>query len=147
MGRDDRMQNRVQNKGSKGIFIYILIPLVVILGAVVYKVISDKYTITNSYDQIEYINQFMSNGELNDYANKIGMKDWETDIKWYKDDDNVKIEYGYMTLNFTVDELMTDQCKSALETIGITTKLVQTDEGTYKLKLFYNGNELERWVS
>ena len=91
----------------------------------------------------------MHNGELNDYANKIGMKNWEEDIKWFyeKDDGVVTIDYGYMKLVFTIEEFNTDNCKRALETIGITSEVVKTKEGTSKLKLYYNGHELERWIS
>lgn len=147
MSRDRRKQNRIQNKGTRGIFIYILIPLLIVGGALVYKAVSNSYTKSNSYDQIEYINSFMQNGVLNDYANKIGMKDPEKDIKWYKDGNEVKIEYGYMTMHFTVEEIMTEKCKSALATIGITTKVVKDEEGVAYLKLYYHDEELERWVS
>lgn len=147
--RENRFRNKVENKGSRGIIIYILIPIVIIIGILIFKLMSGQTTRESSYEQIEYINSFMHNGELNDYANKIGMKNWEEDIKWFyeKDDGLVKIDYGYMRLTFTIEEFNTDYCKRALESIGITSKIIETDEGVKKLKLYYNGQELERWIS
>ena len=147
--RENRFRNRVENNGLRGVILYLLIPFAIIIGILVFKVMSDNTTLESSYEQIEYINSFMHNGELNDYANKIGMKNWEEDIKWFyeKDDGVVTIDYGYMKLVFTIEEFNTDNCKRALETIGITSEVVKTKEGISKLKLYYNGHELERWIS
>lgn len=147
--KQNQYRKKVENAGFRGTVIYILIPFAIIIGFIVFKFYSDRTTLTSSYDQIAYINSFMQNGELNDYANKIGMKDWEQDIKWFyeKDDGFVKIDYGYMKLSFTIEEFHTPQCQQALATIGITSKIVKLQDGTQKLKLFYNGNELERWIS
>lgn len=142
-------RRKVETKGSKGVIIYIIIPVIIVLGVFVYKFYSDLSTKNNSYEQIEYINSFMRNGQLNDYANKIGMNDWETDIKWFyeKDDKTVRIDYGYMRLTFTLEEFQSDRCQKALGTIGITSKIVKLDDGTLKLKLYYHDEELERWIS
>lgn len=147
--RQNRFRNKVEENGVRGIILYILIPVIIILGAVVFKFMSDNTTRQSSYEQIEYINSFMHNGELNDYANKIGMKNWEEDIKWFyeKDDGIIKIDYGYMKLTFTIEEFNTEPCKTALQSIGITSDIVKTKEGTMRLKLYYNGQELERWIS
>lgn len=147
--KQNHYRKKVENAGFRGTILYIIIPVLIILGAIVFKIMSDNTTEKSSYDQIEYINSFMHNGELNDYANKIGMKDWEKDIKWFyeKDKGIVKIDYGYMKLTFSMEEFQTDNCKRALESIGITSKIVKTKEGTAKLKLYYLGKELERWIS
>ena len=147
--KQNQYRKKVENAGFRGTLIYILIPFAIIIGFLIFKFYSDKTTQTSSYDQISYINSFMRNGELNDYANKIGMKDWETDIKWFyeKDDGLVKIDYGYMKMTFSIEEFQSERCKQALSTIGITSKIVKLQDGTQKLKLYYNGNELERWIS
>ena len=81
--KQNQYRKKVENAGFRGTIIYILIPFAIIIGFLIFKFYSDKTTLTSSYDQIAYINSFMQNGELNDYANKIGMKDWEQDIKWF----------------------------------------------------------------
>lgn len=147
--KQTKYRKKVENAGFRGTIIYILIPVVVIIGFFIFKFYSDISTRNNSYSQIEYINSFMRNGKLNDYANKIGMKDWETDIKWFYDKDKgvVKIDYGYMKMTFKIKEFQTDRCQQALGTIGITSKVVKLDNGTLKLKLYYHDQELERWIS
>lgn len=147
--RQNNYRKRVEYAGHRWIVFYILIPIAIVIGFLIFKMGSDQSTRMNSYEQIDYINSFMHNGKLNDYANKIGMKDWKTDIKWYyeKDDGKIKIDYGYMRMTFTIEEFTTEQCKRALSTIGITSDIVKLKDGTQKLKLYYNGQELERWIS
>lgn len=147
MANQTRFRNKVENKGARGVFIYIIIPLIAIAAMIIgytYNKLNEKQ---NSYAQIDYILSFMQNGVLNDFSNKIGMKDPETDIKWYLDDDTVKVEFGYMTMKFSTEEFLSDYCKNYIGQIGITSELIKTGENTSKLKLFYNGKEIERWVS
>ncbi len=132
-------------KVVKAIAVFVLIPVCIVLGMTVYDKIQYQRTITNSYDQIEYICSFMRNGELFDFSNKIGMKNPESDIRWYRTDSGVKIEYGYMTMNFPMEEFLTDKCESELGRIGITHKLLKTETGK-KLVLLYHDEELERWI-
>ena len=56
-------RRKVETKGSKGVIIYIIIPVMIVLGVFVYKFYSDVSTKNNSYEQIEYINSFMRNGQ------------------------------------------------------------------------------------
>ena len=125
--------------------IFILIPSVIILIMFGYDKFSHKREITNSYDQIEYICSFMRNGELYDYSNKIGMKNPESDIRWYRTDEGVKIEYGYMTIKFPMEEFLTDNCILQMGKIGITNEFRKTETGK-KLVLLYHDEELERWI-
>lgn len=132
-------------KAIRTVAIFILIPVAIILGMYVYDNVQQQRTVTNSYDQIDYILSFMRNGELYDFSNKIGMKNPESDIRWYRTDDGVKIEYGYMTINFPMEEFMSDKCTLQLGKIGITHEIRKTSNGN-KLILLYHDKELERWI-
>lgn len=132
-------------KAIKIISVFICIPVLILLVLYGYDKFQQKREITNSYDQIDYILGFMRNGELYDFSNKIGMKNPESDIKWYKTDDGVKIEYGYMTIKFPMEEFLSDKCSYQLGRIGITYKFRTTDTGK-KLILLYHDEELERWI-
>lgn len=132
-------------KVIKGIVIFVLLPCAIVLGLFCYDRFQQARTITNSYDQIDYICSFMRNGELYDFSNKIGMKNPESDIKWYRTDDGVKIEYGYMTITFPMEEFLTDNCTLQLSKIGITHEFHPTQTGK-KLVLLYHDEELERWI-
>lgn len=132
-------------KAVKVISIFIIVPCAIVLFLWGYDKFQAQRTITNSYDQIEYILSFMRNGELYDYSNKIGMKNPDSDIRWYRTDDGVKIEYGYMTLNFPMEEFLSDNCTLQMGKIGITHEFHKTDTGK-KLVLLYHDEELERWI-
>ena len=141
-------QAKFENKGLRGSIVYIIVPVLIVLGMFVYFKYSSAFKQENTYDQIAYIRSFYRNGVLNDYANKIGMKDPETDLKWYKEDDSIKIEYGYMLLTFTTEEFLSEKAEVALAEIGITREVkVNKKDGTKKLKVYYNGKEIERWVT
>lgn len=132
-------------KALKIIAVFICVPVIILLLMYGYDRFNEQRTITNSYDQIDYILSFMRNGELYDFSNKIGMKNPESDIRWYKTDDGVKIEFGYMTMNFPMEEFLSDKCTLQMGKIGITHKFKKTDTGK-KLILLYHDEELERWI-
>ena len=125
----------------------ILIPcLIVIVGSCVFLIwwISQR---NSTYNNIEYIKSFMSSsGELRDYSNKIGMHDPSVDIKWYKTNDEIRIEFGRIFLTWEPKDFYDENNLTQLETIGITTKILADGDGNKVLHLYYHGVELERWV-
>lgn len=129
---------------------YIVVPVLLVLGVIVYGAIDYKFDIKSSYEGIAYIKSFRSaSGQINDVSNKIGMKDPEIDFKWFLEKDkDVRIEFGYITLTFPMEEFLTEQCKKSLESIGITYKLEpkKEDKSVSKLRVYYNGKEMERWL-
>lgn len=140
-----RKQKEFMDKG-KGIK-YIIWPcLIVMVGSLIYLV----WFVNNqnaTYNHILYIQSFMTNsGKLNDFQNKLGMHDPETDIKWYKTDDEIRIEFGYITLTWEPKDFFQQENLELLQTIGFTTEIVTDDEGNKILKLYYMGEELERWI-
>lgn len=147
-----RTEKKVTNSGFSGIKVYLLIPAVILIGFMIFFIASKIQGRNNAYSQIANIRQYIRNGELQDYSNQIGMKDPETDIRWFKDDDEIEIVFGYMDMHFKIDEFLSDYCQSQLGSIGITSKVItstdkETGEKKSKLKLYYNGKELERWVT
>lgn len=151
-GPKSRLEKNVTDSGHYGIRRFILIPVFIICIILVIFVIAKIQNRNNAYSQIANIRKYVKNGELNDFSNQIGMKDPDTDIRWYKDGDDIEIVFGYMDMHFTTEEFFSDYCKQQLGSIGITYKLIgyedkETKETRYKIRMFYNGKELERWVT
>lgn len=126
---------------------YVLIPCtIVLIGTVIYMVWYMNMQ-KSTYKNIEYIKGFMtSSGKLNDFSNKIGMHDPKTDIKWYKTDDEIRIEFGRIFLTWEPKDFYNEENLTQLSTIGITTEIKTDKEGKKTLHLFYMGEEIERWV-
>ena len=129
------------NGGSRGIVVYIVAPLLIICAVFLGIYVNRVHKLNNAYDQVDYIASYVRNGELQDYANKIGMRDPEKDIRWYKDGDTVQVEFGYMNMMFEVQDLLTEQSKLSLGRIGINFEVENN-----KLVMYYNGQLIERWV-
>lgn len=145
-------KRRKSSKGNKflngnSVLKYILIPIMIVLIAEVaylaWYINQKNSTVTN----IDYIKSFMSSsGKLNDYQNKIGMHDPKTDIRWYKTDDEIRIEFGRIYLTWEPEDFYLEENLQHLETIGITTKIKKNKEGIKTLHIYYMGEEIERWV-
>lgn len=101
----------------------------------------------STIENIYYIQSFMtSSGQLNDYANKLGMHDPEKDIKWFKTTDEIRIEFGRITLTWEPDMFYQQENLDLLKTIGFTIQIKEDKNKKKVLHLFYKGVELERWV-
>ena len=87
-----------------------------------------------------------SSGELRDYSNKLGMHDPETDIKWYKTDKEIRIEFGRIFMTWEPEVFYSQEVQDQLATIGFTTDIKKDSDGTKRLHLYYRGEEVERWV-
>lgn len=126
---------------------YILIPCcIVIIASCIYLIwyINNQ---NSTYQNIEYIRSFMtSSGKLNDFSNKLGMHDPETDIKWYKTDDEIRIEFGRIYLTWEPEDFYKQDNIDALGTIGFTVEIKKDSDGNKVLHLYYMDEEVERWV-
>ena len=148
------MAKRKLGKGQKkeymdsGKFMkYVLIPCALVLAVtaiyLIWYINQQRSTIAN----IEYIKGFItSSGKLNDYQNKIGMHDPQKDIKWYKTDDEIRIEFGRIYLTWEPAEFYRQENLDNLSAIGITTKIKSDENDKKTLHLYYQGEEIERWV-
>lgn len=126
---------------------YVLVPcMIVLIGTVIYMI----WYMNNqrsTYKNIEYIKSFMTNtGKLNDFSNKIGMHDPEKDLKWFKTDDEIRIEFGRIILTWEPKDFFEEENLTQLSTIGITVKVKEDKNGQKTMHLFYMGKEIERWV-
>ena len=130
-----------------GVTKYILIPCTIVIIASCIFLIWYINRQNSTYSNINYIKGFVtSSGKLNDFSNKIGMQDPETDLKWYKTDKEIRIEFGRIILTWEPKDFYVQENLDALSTIGITTEIKTEKDGTKTLHLYYNGNEMERWV-
>lgn len=105
---------------------------------------SNNYNATAEH--IEYIRSFMTTpGKLNDFQNKLGMHDPETDIKWFREKDEIRIEYGRIILTWLPEEFFTEETQEQLGSIGFSYDIKKI-KGVQTFILYYNGKEIERWV-
>mgnify|MGYP001660877101 FL=1 len=142
-----KSQRRKDYMGGKSVLKYILIPCTIAIVASCIFLIWYINNQNSTYSNIEYIRGFMtSSGKLNDYSNKLGMHDPETDIKWYKTDDEIRIEFGRIYLTWEPEKFYQQENLDALETIGFTIKVKEDKDGNKILHLYYQGEEVERWV-
>lgn len=133
--------------GGKSIMKYIFIPCSLVIIASCIFLIWYINNQNSTYSNIKYIRSFMtSSGKLNDYSNKLGMHDPETDIKWYKTDDEIRIEFGRIYLTWEPEDFYAQENLDALETIGFTIEINKDSDGNKVLHLYYMGEEVERWV-
>lgn len=142
-----KSQRRKDYMGGKSVLKYILIPCTITIVASCIFLIWYINNQNSTYSNIEYIRGFMtSSGKLNDYSNKLGMHNPETDIKWYKTDDEIRIEFGRIYLTWEPEKFYQQENLDALETIGFTIKVKEDKDGNKILHLYYQGEEVERWV-
>lgn len=138
--------NRKTAIEKHGISKWILLPcLFVMIASLIYLVwfINNQ---NSTYKNITYIRSFMtSSGKLNDFSNKLGMHDPKEDIKWYKTDDEIRVEFGRISLTWEPEKFYEQKNLELLSTIGITID-IKEENGLKVLHLYYNGEEIERWV-
>lgn len=136
--------HKILNKGN--FLKYVILPC--FIAFIVSCVYAFWYTNNqnSTYTNIEYIRSFMtSSGRLNDFQNKLMMHDPKEDIKWYKTDDEIRIEFGCIPLTWKPEDFYAEENLAALETIGFTID-IKTQSSGKKLYLYWNGEEVERWV-
>ena len=132
---------------GKSVMRYILIPCTLVIVMTCIYLIWYLNNQNSSIKNIEYIRSFMSSsGELRDYSNKLGMHDPETDIKWYKTDKEIRIEFGRIFMTWEPEIFYSQEVQDQLATIGFTTEIKKDSDGTKRLHLYYQGKEVERWI-
>ncbi len=138
---------RATAMNKHGVSKFVIIPCVIVLIASCIYLIWYLNNQNSTYNNILYIRSFMnSSGKLNDYSNKLGMHDPETDIKWYKTKDEIRIEFGRIFLTWEPEEFYKEDNLTLLSTIGFTIEIKEDSNGVKTLHLFYMGKECERWV-
>lgn len=144
--KSGRPSGRKTAMEKNGISKWILLPcLLAMIASLIYLIwfINNQ---NSTYKNIEYIRSFMtSSGKLNDYSNKLGMHDPQEDIKWFKTDDEIRIEFGRIFLTWEPEKFYAQENLELLSTIGITIDIKEED-GVRVLHLYYRGEEIERWV-
>ena len=130
----------------KKIITTIIIPIIIFLAVIMYGYLDKQFDVESSYEGAAYIKSFRTaSGKINDVSNKIGMNNPDTDFKWFYDGETIRIEFGYITMDFPKEEFVTERCVKAMSDIGITWELKPVADGT-RLTLYYNGKEMERWL-
>ena len=140
-------QNRNTAMTKHGGYKYVFIPCAIVIIVSLVYLIWYINTQNSTYDNILYIRSFMtSSGNLNDFQNKLGMHDPETDIKWFKTDKEIRIEFGRIFLTWEPEDFFAQENLDLLGTIGITTDIKKEKDGRQVLHLYYRGTEIPRWV-
>lgn len=93
---------------------------------------------------IDFIRRHMNNqGRLIDYNGEIKVETVE-DIKLFVTEKKIKIKFGKIDLVWKAKDFELPETKEALAKIGIT---MDRDPKTERLRVYYRGEELTRWVS
>lgn len=125
---------------------WILIPCVICIICSCIYLIWYINSQNSTYENVAYIRSFMtSSGKLNDFSNKLGMQDPKEDIKWFKTDDEIRIEFGRIFLTWEPEAFYQQENLDLIATIGFTIDIIEED-GVKVLHLYYRGEEVERWV-
>lgn len=142
-----KVNRRKDFMGGNSIMKHILIPCGIVIIASCIFLIFFQNNKNSTASNIKYIKSFMSSsGQLRDYANKIGMHDIKEDIRWYKTSKEIRIEFGRIYLTWEPEDFFTKEVKESLETIGFTMTDVKNKDGEEVLRIYYQGEEIERWV-
>lgn len=124
-------------KGFIQVCLIITISAVLLSGYSVYK-----SSVNNNDDVYNMIlNHINSRGELVDIRNEIGYHGIDSIKLFYED--KVRLHFGFLKMTYTKEEFLSDENIEKLKKIGITVKVNKT---TRKLTLYYNGEEVQRWV-
>lgn len=139
-----RERDTAMQKGQFSKYVFIPVGISIIVLAVLLFWYQNNLNATDAH--IEYIRSFMtSTGKLNDFQNKLGMHDPLKDIKWYKNEDEIRIEFGRMILTWEPEDFFTEDTQEKLNSIGIRWDILK--EGDLKvLHIYYRDQEIPRWV-
>ena len=142
------MAKRKKNRMEKNtVMKYIVIPCTIAIVCSLIYLIWHLNNQNSTYSNIQYIQGFISSsGRLNDFQNKLGMHDSKEDIKWYKTDEEIRIDFGRIILTWPPEEFYDEKNIELIGTIGFTIEILPDDNGNKVLHLYYRGEEVERWV-
>lgn len=125
------------------IFGYIIVPALFFLVAYVFWANWDSNVSASTRDNVDFIiDHYNGQGKLVDYQREICVNSVE-DIKLFVEDGKVRIDYGIITLVWTLSDFVSPAWDGDLARIGITR---YKDKNTGRLRVFYYEEEIERWV-
>lgn len=128
----------------KRVFRFAIIPLVLLITVLLYGYMNKKIEYDATAGNIEFIAEhFNGYGKLIDYYGEIDVKDI-SDVKLFVTDDDITIKFGKINLIWTLENFVTTDVQNALNKIHIQ---AFRDKTTGKIRVFYKGEEIERWVS
>ena len=80
-------------------------------------------------------------GRIIDYSNKLGYEGPES-IKFFYGD-TVELHFGYLKMVWSKEDFLSEKNRKDLESIGFT---MNVHPDTNRLILYYNDEEVQRWV-
>ena len=137
------MGRTVKHVRTSGKQLFVL-PTLFIAAGFIYFLLTQINTYGKTDHSIEFIAEHInSRGDIVDWQNEIDVKGLE-DIKLFTDNGKVTIEYGKITLNWkSMDEFLAEDNVRNLERILIT---IRRNRETGKIKLYWKGEEMQKWV-
>lgn len=118
--------------------------VVSVLIAFVFWLFASSVKYNATADTIHFIAEHFNNrNEIVDYYNEIGVKSID-DIHFIMKGQNVTIQFGKLKLDWKLKNFVKEENQKLLKTIHIE---IFKDKTTGELRLFYKGEEIERWVS
>lgn len=120
------------------------LPLLIVIGMAVLWALTMGVSTGKTKSTVQFIQQhFNSSGELIDYYNDIDVKDVK-DIHVVIKNNKVTLTFGKLRMDWKMKDFVKQENQELLKTIYIE---MRKDKTTGKLRLFYKGEEIERWVS
>lgn len=140
-------KRRRARKGAAGanVITFILAPVVLVVLVYFFYVMREEYRVQSNYKMIEFIQQHHNlQGDIIDYQNDLRIQDVDTDIRLYVKNKFVIIKFGSIELKWTLEQFIKQENLDALKKIYIT---AYKDRETGRLRVYYKGKEIQRWVS
>lgn len=117
----------------------IIVVIVGVGGLFIYQMSQSR---NNDYQTIAQ--HWTKGGKFIDYSQDLGVED-ANDLKYFINtgEERVEIDYGYVKLFYTFDELDTEEVKDELYYIGIT---YEKNKKGDKYRFYWKGVLLEQWA-
>ena len=116
--------------------------MIMIIASLIYYLYY-SVAVNSTAHNIQVIKDHMnSSGVLVDIRNEIAV-DSVDDVKLFVTEEEVRIEFGRLILNWTPEEFATKEVQEELNSIGFEVKFKGEP---VKMYLYYQGEEVERWV-
>lgn len=122
---------------------FIAIPVMIMIIASLIYYLYYSVAVNSTAHNIQVIKDHMnSSGVLVDIRNEIAV-DSVDDVKLFVTEEEVRIKFGRLILNWTPEEFATKEVQEELNSIGFEVKFKGEP---VKMYLYYQGEEVERWV-
>lgn len=128
--------------GKNLVFKQVVVPCIAVLFVTMAFLFWWNVRNNNVESQVNYIKQYIRGGQINDWQGKLDCKGIE-DIKWFKDSKMTEIDVGRIKMTWENDKFLSKSNLELIKQIGFEVKY---SKSAGDIKIFWMGEEVERWV-